>query len=87
MTLLSGKVSMTKKEQAKESLRAFLIALINTPLTKAIPESANLDNVIATICNEVHAIDEAEREEQGVVDVQEIVSCGDCNFCETDCGS
>jgi hypothetical protein len=62
---------MTKKEQAEKELVGFL--------------SVNTDGmqisrwVITKAIRIVHAIDEAEREDRGVVDVQEISGCEDCN--------
>lgn len=64
---------MTKKEQAIEDLRVGLSDILTW---NSFATSQSLQRVQDL----VHAIDAADREERGVVDVDEIKTCFDCRF-------
>jgi len=65
---------MTKKEQAIQELEQWLDWETAT--------QGQLDDHVKQVIALVHAIDDADREERGVVDVQEIKEhCAQCEFC------
>lgn len=64
---------MTKKEQAIEDFRTGLSDILTW-------NSFATSTTMNRIQELVHAIDDADREERGVVDVQEIKKCYDCKF-------
>ena len=74
-------MSMTKKEQAIHNFWEFHNSKFQN-LYPSFPINKRLENII----NLDHAIDDADRQERGVMDVQEIKTCWDCSFyCDEGC--